>query len=148
MKLIPYSNTYSKCLNDVYGHKTTNKLINRGVYRYLSVLGLLRSNMYMCINNDDVIGWGCIIRKINVKSLKIETWIAAIYILESFRHQNLGTQMMQNIISECRSKNYNCLSLYVEKNNIGACKLYEKLGFIYEKCYKNRIYYKMTYIIQ
>lgn len=95
-------------------------------------------------NSNEVIGLGCIIRKLNLKSFKRETWISGINICPAYRRQGHATKMMLMMINECRIKNYNNLQLYVERNNISACRLYERLGFYYDTVNKKANYYKMV----
>lgn len=52
--------------------------------------------------------------------------IIDIFVLNEYRKENIGTKLLNKIINENLNKN---ITLEVNKNNIPALKLYEKLGF-------------------
>ncbi len=145
MKLELYTNDYKHLICDIYAGGV-DKLTNGGMFKLLSIFGLFKSSLYVYKNNGQVVGLGCIIRKLNMQSFRMETWLAGIHVMEQFRCQSIGTNMMYDIINECVKKKYNVISLYVDKTNIGACRLYDKVGF-WKKCtYKH--YWKMEYVIK
>ena len=64
-----------------------------------------------------------------------------VFILElcvspTHQRKGLGKALMNKIITECAKKGYKRLGLAVTTDNIGACKLYEKIGF---KIIKNHL---------
>lgn len=45
------------------------------------------------------------------------------------RRQKIGTRLVNTVEQEALSRNFECLSVMVEPNNIPALNLYQKLGF-------------------
>lgn len=123
-----------------------NKLTNKGKFKIFSIFRLFKSSLYVYENNDDIVGCGCIIRKLNIKSLKMDTWIAGIHIIEKYRQQKFGTKLVESLIQKCINNSYNEIYLYVDKDNYKACGLYNKLGF--KILCEHKHYYKMEYVIK
>ena len=119
------------------------KLTNDGMYRILSIIGVFNSSLFLLKNESRIVGSVSVIKKINFSCLKKEIWIAGVYVSPEYRHQEFGTKMMYMILDECKKNNNMSINLYVDINNVNACKLYEKTGFSYEGTYKH--YYKMIY---
>lgn len=145
MKLIQYTDKHTEFVNKIYGVVVSKKLTNRGLYKLLATIGLLKSYIYLLCVNDSIIGCGALIKKLNLSTLKIEIWVAGIHILEQYRRQNLGSKLMQLLIDECKAGGNKYIYLYVDKNNIAAINLYHKLGFQIIDTYKH--YFKMIYLI-
>jgi GNAT superfamily N-acetyltransferase len=55
-------------------------------------------------------------------------WIQSVYILPEFRGRRIYSLLYEFVKSEARGKNVCGIRLYVERNNINAQRVYEKLG--------------------
>lgn len=146
MKLIRYNEKYKGIVNEMYG-AASKKLTNFGLYKVLTIVGVFKSYLFLYMSDDKIIhGGGAILKKLNLSTLKIEIWIAGIYVIEQYRRQNHGSKLMNLLFDECKARGYNDIYLYVDKNNIAANNLYLKLGFQIIGTYKH--YFKMVYSIK
>lgn len=145
IEFIKYNNTYKEIVKGIYNKETLDKFTNSGIYIYVYILGLFKSSIYLVVHNQELIGTIAIIRKFNIRKLKKETWIAGVHILQKFRRQSYGTKLMLLSLNECEKNRYKIVNLYVDKDNIAAYRLYEKIGFTITGTYKS--YWKMHYII-
>jgi [ribosomal protein S18]-alanine N-acetyltransferase len=66
-----------------------------------------------------------------------EIQIIDIFVVEKYRRQGLGTQLIEELLRE--AQNYKYIILEVRAGNIPARKLYEKLGFA--ELYRREKYY-------
>lgn len=141
-----YSKKYKSFVQMIYG-AAFNKLTNAKIYGVLSFFHLFKSSLYICINNENIqIGGAAILRKFNHHTLKMETWVAGVHVLDQYRRQNYGTKIMHSLLDICKNKGFYNINLYVDKNNYNAYKLYDKLGFEVIGTYKQ--YLKMNYTIK
>ena len=67
-------------------------------------------------------------------------WLG-ICVLEKYRGKGIGKCIMNYLLDYCKNNNINELYLTVDKQNIVAKNLYDKLGFAIKKEYNT--YYKM-----
>lgn len=59
-----------------------------------------------------------------------------------FGGQGIGTDLLNGVIYEAKEQGYRTISLNVDKKNVKARKLYEKMDFVYKKSIKiNNHYY-------
>lgn len=142
INLLKYNNTYKGFALKAYG-SAFPKLTNDGMYKILSFIGVFNSTLFLLKNESRIIGSISVIKKINFSRFRKEIWIAGVYVSPEYRHQHFGTKMMYMILNECKKNKNKSINLYVDINNVNACKLYEKIGFSYEGTYKH--YYKMIY---
>lgn len=71
-----------------------------------------------------------------------EAWLAWFGILPEFRNCGYGRQLLEETIKLAKNRNYKTLRLYTDKiGNAKAIKLYEKLGFIGEKYFAEKLAY-------
>ena len=66
----------------------------------------------------------------------------ALSVLKNFRRRGIATALMKNLIDKLTAENFEKISLSVQKNNIIAVKLYQKLDF--EIFHENELEYIMT----
>ena len=66
----------------------------------------------------------------------------ALSVLKNFRRRGIATALMKTLIDNLTAENFEKISLSVQKNNIIAVKLYQKLDF--EIFHENELEYIMT----
>lgn len=66
----------------------------------------------------------------------------ALSVLKNFRRRGIATALMKNLIDKLTAENFAKISLSVQKNNLIAVKLYQKLNF--EIFHENESEYIMT----
>lgn len=100
-----------------YFSNTFDYLIKNDVY----------ASCYILEINDEVIGY-CLISKTYSQEVSgMVLLIEEIYISENFRNKGIGTKLFE-FLKE-KYKNYKRIRLEVEKGNIKAKQLYEKMDF-------------------
>ena len=83
---------------------------------------------------EDIVGFA------GFKQIADEANVMNIVAKKSFRHQGIGSILLENLISLSEDLNMSSITLEVSANNIYAIKLYEKFGFKNVGVRKN--YYK------
>ncbi len=64
----------------------------------------------------------------------------AIFVEEAWRGQGIAKKLLKKAIHECkRRKEIHSIFLLVKEDNFGAKKLYEKIGFVFEKIHDKEI---------
>ena len=58
-----------------------------------------------------------------------KSFITLVYVDPSWRKNNIGSHLMNNAINFAKAQKFKSMSLSVKINNVGAQKLYTKLGF-------------------
>lgn len=58
-------------------------------------------------------------------------------VLEQYRSQGIGKQLMQKCMNHMRQLNYKLLVLRVQKSNIRAQKFYQSMGFVQKEILNN-----------
>jgi len=61
-----------------------------------------------------------------------EGTIGLVAIHESFQHRGIGSAMMRHVIWYAREHHCDRLSVATQRENVSACKFYEKAGFLVE----------------
>ena len=77
--------------------------------------------------------WGYLIDN---KTIHINYFV----VLEKYRNQGIGNKLISNLLNNFKEYDF---ELLVNKNNLGAVKLYEKMGFVKKEYTQNK--YKMIY---
>ena len=83
--------------------------------------------------DDNVVGYGHL-------DFEDVIWLG-ICVLEKYRGKGIGKCIMNYLLDYCKNNNINELYLTVDKQNIVAKNLYDKLGFAIKK--ESNTYYKM-----
>lgn len=91
------------------------------------------SEYIVAIYNDEVVGYAGIWQPID------EAHVTNIVTRIDKRHNNIGTQMLENLIGIAKEKKLKCVTLEVNEHNENAIKLYEKLNF--KKIGRRKKYY-------
>lgn len=100
--------------------------------RYLEELGKLYSDTFLIAeSNYEAIGY--IVAKIDCS----RAHILSIAVENNWKRKRIGFILLQMLIIRLKSKRINEIILEVEKNNIPAKTLYERLGFKVVKKIKN-----------
>ena len=73
-----------------------------------------------------------------------EGYLFSICVKENYRHKGLGYKLMKYCIDNAKNKGVNKFFLHVSQNNENAVKLYNKLGFIVSKSFKNYYHSKLN----
>lgn len=63
----------------------------------------------------------------------------AVYVNDAFRCQGFATKLINEAIHEVKRKKVNYFFLLVKENNLVAKKLYEKVGFVFEKFHDKKL---------
>lgn len=72
-----------------------------------------------------------------------ELWINPIAVSRSMQRKKIGTKMIESTFKFAKENGFNSVKLHVIDTNIGARRLYERMGFV---AIKVRKYYFMTRI--
>ncbi len=57
-------------------------------------------------------------------------WIQSVYVREAYRREGVFKKLYYYTIELAKKENIKLIRLYVEKDNVGAQKTYEKLGMV------------------
>ncbi len=93
---------------------------------------LLTSKNNKCLTafvNGEIVGW---MRLEEIKLLK-EFHLSSIYLHPSHKGKGFGTKMIYHAFDIAREKGYGKIWLGVMKQNSGALRWYEKLGFVFTR---------------
>jgi RimJ/RimL family protein N-acetyltransferase len=105
-------------------------------FRYFNKrkFNIIESHVYTSLYSykDDIIGYG------HIDSENNKNWLG-IFISEKYRNKGIGNIIMEDILKESMDDIY----LTVDKDNINAIYLYNKVGFTIEKEENN--HYLMIY---
>ena len=79
--------------------------------------------IFICKNNGQAVGYGQIILNKELYT------IANVGILDEYRKQGYGEMLVKYLIQLCHENSIQSVYIRVEKNNINALSLYNKIGF-------------------
>ena len=98
-------------------------------------INLIKSHKLTCllIKNNIPIGYGHLDLDNNL------IWLG-IAIIENEINKGYGNKIMNYLIYKARMLNIKKISLSVDKNNLGAIKLYNKLGFVITTSHTNSVF--------
>ena len=84
--------------------------------------------IYACVENKKIIGfaYGYELNRLNQEGNML--YIHEVGILDDYQHQGIGTELMERLKRICKEMGMCRIFLLAVKNNINACKLYEKVG--------------------
>lgn len=83
-------------------------------------------NSYVIVakgDNGEIVGFACL------KVILDEADIMNIVVKKSFRHNGIGSILLEHLISYAKDKNLNTITLEVNEHNLSAIKLYDKFNF-------------------
>ncbi len=104
--------------------------IEKRAERYAETLKNQEGSVHYCaLSDNDLIGL-LVIGKCRDEDLKDTGEIQAIYFLEQYRRNGLGTQLMNFGIQTLKDQGYKKIVLWVLEGNMDAIKFYEKIGFV------------------
>lgn len=83
------------------------------------------SNSYFLIakNDNEIVGFA------GLKVIVDEADIMNIVVKKSFRHNGIGSILLENLISYARANNLKTITLEVNEHNLSAIRLYDKFNF-------------------
>lgn len=84
------------------------------------------SNSYFIIaknDNNEIVGFA------GLKIIVDEADIMNIVVKKSFRHNGIGSILLENLISYAKDKNLKTITLEVNEHNLSAIRLYDKFNF-------------------
>lgn len=84
------------------------------------------TNSYFIVattDSDEIVGFA------GIKIILDEADVMNIVVKKSFRHNNIGSMLLDHLISYSKSINLKTITLEVNENNTSAIKLYEKFSF-------------------
>lgn len=82
-------------------------------------------NSYFIVakNNDEIVGFA------GLKVIVDEADIMNIVVKKSFRHNGIGSVLLEHLISYAKANNLKTITLEVNENNLSAIRLYNKFSF-------------------
>ena len=82
-------------------------------------------NSYFIVakNNDEIVGFA------GLKVIVDEADIMNIVVKKSFRHNGIGSVLLEHLISYAKSNNLKTITLEVNEHNLSAIRLYDKFNF-------------------
>ena len=133
-------------INDSNRNLVQDFLSNAGTsltsFRYFNTRSLqsLDNHLLTCVLQDDngkYIGYGHLDKEDNT------IWLG-IAIAEEQTGKGLGKKVMQFLLQEASRKNIKTIQLSVDKANLSARQLYERMGFLLNKETGNICFYEKT----
>ena len=101
-----------------YAKDLSNDEINK-INKYVkNNISELWNNYYNIVIDNKIVG--CLLLSMKDDGILLDE----IYLEDEYRHKGIGTNIIKNILN-----NNDIIYLWVYKENIGAIKLYKKLGF-------------------
>jgi ribosomal protein S18 acetylase RimI-like enzyme len=84
--------------------------------------------IFACINNKRIIAflYGYELNRLNNQNNML--YIHEVGVLPEYQRQGIGTRMLNELNNICKYLGITRYFLFTQKSNIGACKLYEKIG--------------------
>lgn len=74
-------------------------------------------------SNDEIVGFA------GFKSILDEADIMNIVVKKSYRHNGIGSFLLEDLISHAKDLNLKTITLEVNENNLSAIRLYDKFNF-------------------
>ena len=109
-------------------------------YNILHFLDFYNNNLFLLLEDDNVVGSILLRNRVSTHSLKKFWWIYSVYIKENCRRKGYGKIIMDKSIAWLTNNNSEAVYLYVDRKNIKAISLYEKMNFkIIEKSKYHKI---------
>ena len=86
---------------------------------------LNNTNSYFIVakNDDEIVGFA------GLKVIVDEADIMNIVVKQSFRHNGIGSVLLEDLISYAKVKNLKTITLEVNEHNLSAIRLYDKFNF-------------------
>ncbi len=81
------------------------------------------SHFIIAKNDNEIVGFA------GLKVIVDEADIMNIVVKKSFRHNGIGSVLLDNLINFAKDKNLNVVTLEVNEHNLSAIRLYDKFGF-------------------
>lgn len=78
-------------------------------------------------NNNEIIG---MVAGYTKNVIDKRAYVAIVSVDSNFQNQGIAAKLVCNFLDKCRSLDLESVHLYTHKTNMGAIKLYKKLGFI------------------
>jgi ribosomal protein S18 acetylase RimI-like enzyme len=88
-----------------------------------------KGRVWLIMWNDEAIGYVAITFGYSLEYHGRDAFIDELFIHADYRHQGLGTKVMQFVLDECPKLGVHALHLEVEHKNIAGQRLYRKFGF-------------------
>lgn len=76
---------------------------------------------------------GAVIGRVDERAERKRGYIAMLAVKKEYRKKNLGSELVERILDQFEILKVDEVSLEAEIDNIGALKLYQKLGFVKDK---------------
>jgi ribosomal protein S18 acetylase RimI-like enzyme len=86
-------------------------------------------HVWLIYNRDKAVGYLVITFGYSLEYHGRDAFIDELFIEASYRHQGIGTKVMEFALEACRELGVHALHLEVERTNIGGQALYRKFGF-------------------
>lgn len=117
--------------NDIPMILQMNKDFREGFIDENNISGFLsdtKNVLFTAIMDDRIVGfaYGYVLRRMDAKPDML--YIHEVGVVEEYQRQGIGFRMMTELKNWCRDNNVSKCFLSCYQNNIGANKLYKKLG--------------------
>lgn len=124
VELIKEKNDYFRnwILKEWMHHNTVDPIYQLVIKKPEELTFLDNEEYYKIIFNNNEVGF------IGIKNYKREIYLYRFYIDEEYRHQGIGTKVLNKLINLAKEENKD-ISLDVMENNLIAKEMYEKMGF-------------------
>ncbi len=83
---------------------------------------------YICELADGIVGYALLAKTFSQEAGGYVMWIEELYLKEGYRNRGLGRAFFESFLSSL-PENVKRIRLEAERDNAGAVKLYESLGF-------------------
>lgn len=98
----------------------------------LSALENEKNEIFVYEDNGDIKGYALIAKMLRDTPLKIRKKVCLVdqlAVSEKYRHQGIGTKLLEHIKAYVKSNDFDVLKIGVRAKNNNAFRLYEKMGF-------------------
>ena len=82
---------------------------------------------YVCLGNEKIIGflYGYVLKRLNSEAM---AYIHEVGVLDQFKKQGIGSELLRFTKNELFEDGIIKIFLITQKNNVAACRLYDKMG--------------------
>jgi ribosomal protein S18 acetylase RimI-like enzyme len=112
--------------------------------RWESRLQNKNATSFGAYSGKEIIGLCVLVENPRMK-MKHKATLNSMYVKPAYRRKGISKRLLSNVFQYVESRNIEIITLSVVSNNIGARKLYEKLGFVEEGMEKKAIKYDNEY---
>lgn len=134
MKIISAKHKHYQSIIDIYNWaiKETTSTFDieiKSLENYSKFLESFTNHPLLVAEKDnEIMGWGCL-KPYSDRVAYERTVELSIYIGPKFHGKGIGNQMMKELISEARNRNYHVILSRITSESLASIKLHKKFGF-------------------